>query len=174
MAACLATPIFGIAIGSGMTAAYTAASAVIPAAARGAGFGLLTTASLVGPGGEPDRQRAARRDEHPRGVRPRRRCACRAGRCRGPGDEPRIRVRRWRTPHRREDHFGRTRLLGNAVSRTRHANRHRRGSGACGGSALARTCAAASRRARRRVSDRHVVRAGGRSRRGAPCGDSSR
>ena len=44
----LATPIFGIAIGVGMTAAYTAAATVIPAGARGAGFGLLTTASLVG------------------------------------------------------------------------------------------------------------------------------
>lgn len=44
----LATPLFGIAIGAGMTAAYTAAAHVIPAGARGAGFGLLTTASLVG------------------------------------------------------------------------------------------------------------------------------
>ncbi|HEY7169874.1 MAG TPA: MFS transporter, partial [Vicinamibacterales bacterium] len=44
----LATPLFGAAIGSGMTAAYTAAASVIPAPARGAGFGLLTTASLVG------------------------------------------------------------------------------------------------------------------------------
>ena len=31
-----------------MTAAYTSAASVIPASARGAGFGLLTTASLVG------------------------------------------------------------------------------------------------------------------------------
>ena len=31
-----------------MTAAYTAAAHVIPAGARGTGFGLLTTASLVG------------------------------------------------------------------------------------------------------------------------------
>ncbi len=44
----LTTPLFGIAIGAGMTAAYTAAGSVIPAGARGAGFGLLTTASLVG------------------------------------------------------------------------------------------------------------------------------
>jgi DHA1 family multidrug resistance protein-like MFS transporter len=44
----LATPVFGVAIGSGMTAAYTSAASVIPASARGAGFGLLTTASLVG------------------------------------------------------------------------------------------------------------------------------
>jgi MFS family permease len=35
-------------MGASTTAAYTAASGVIPAAARGAGFGLLTTASLVG------------------------------------------------------------------------------------------------------------------------------
>jgi hypothetical protein len=31
-----------------MTAAYTAAASVIPASVRGSGFGLLTTASLVG------------------------------------------------------------------------------------------------------------------------------
>jgi MFS transporter, DHA1 family, multidrug resistance protein len=41
-------PLFGIAIGAGMTAAYTAAGSVIPASARGSGFGLLTTASLIG------------------------------------------------------------------------------------------------------------------------------
>jgi MFS transporter, DHA1 family, multidrug resistance protein len=44
----LATPLFGIAIGVATTAAYTAASSVMPASARGAGFGLLTTASLAG------------------------------------------------------------------------------------------------------------------------------
>ncbi|MEO6238128.1 MAG: MFS transporter [Vicinamibacterales bacterium] len=44
----LATPLFGLAIGVGTTAAYSAAAAVIPANVRGAGFGLLTTASLVG------------------------------------------------------------------------------------------------------------------------------
>ncbi len=44
----LATPLFGLAIGAGMTASYTAAAEVIPANARGVGFGLLTTASLVG------------------------------------------------------------------------------------------------------------------------------
>ena len=44
----LATPIFGIAIGAGMTAAYTAAAHVIPGTARGAGFGILTGASLIG------------------------------------------------------------------------------------------------------------------------------
>jgi DHA1 family multidrug resistance protein-like MFS transporter len=42
------TPIFGAAIGVATTAAYTAASSVIPGSARGAGFGLLTTASLLG------------------------------------------------------------------------------------------------------------------------------
>ena len=41
-------PLFGVAIGAGMTAAYTAAGSVIPASARGAGFGLLTTSSLIG------------------------------------------------------------------------------------------------------------------------------
>jgi DHA1 family multidrug resistance protein-like MFS transporter len=44
----LATPLFGLAIGVATTAAYTAASAVIPASARGAGFGFLATASLTG------------------------------------------------------------------------------------------------------------------------------
>jgi len=44
----VATPFFGIAIGVATTAAYTAASSVMPASARGAGFGLLTTASLAG------------------------------------------------------------------------------------------------------------------------------
>ena len=44
----VATPIFGLAIGAGMTASYTAAAEVIPPNARGVGFGLLTTASLVG------------------------------------------------------------------------------------------------------------------------------
>jgi MFS transporter, DHA1 family, multidrug resistance protein len=43
-----ATPLFGLAIGVGTTAAYTAAAGVIPANVRGTGFGLLTTASLVG------------------------------------------------------------------------------------------------------------------------------
>lgn len=44
----LPTAVFGIAIGTATTAAYTAASTVIPGSARGTGFGLLTTASLVG------------------------------------------------------------------------------------------------------------------------------
>jgi DHA1 family multidrug resistance protein-like MFS transporter len=42
------TPLFGFAIGTATTAVYTAAGTVIPASARGAGFGLLTTASLTG------------------------------------------------------------------------------------------------------------------------------
>ncbi len=42
------TPVFGLAIGVATTAAYTAASSVMPGSARGAGFGLLTTASLAG------------------------------------------------------------------------------------------------------------------------------
>jgi DHA1 family multidrug resistance protein-like MFS transporter len=44
----VAAPVFGVAIGVATTAAYTAASSVMPATARGAGFGLLTTASLAG------------------------------------------------------------------------------------------------------------------------------
>jgi DHA1 family multidrug resistance protein-like MFS transporter len=44
----LATALFGVAVGAATTAAYTAASSVVPGAARGAGFGLLTTASLAG------------------------------------------------------------------------------------------------------------------------------
>ena len=44
----LPTAIFGVAIGTATTAAYTAASAVFPENARGTGFGVLTTASLAG------------------------------------------------------------------------------------------------------------------------------
>jgi MFS family permease len=44
----LGTPFFGLAIGIATTAAYTSASSVMPATARGTGFGLLTTASLAG------------------------------------------------------------------------------------------------------------------------------
>jgi MFS transporter, DHA1 family, multidrug resistance protein len=43
-----ATALFGVAMGAATTAAYTAASSVIPPSARGAGFGLLTTGSLTG------------------------------------------------------------------------------------------------------------------------------
>jgi MFS family permease len=42
------TALFGVAIGAATTSAYTAASGIIPSGARGAGFGLLTTASLIG------------------------------------------------------------------------------------------------------------------------------
>ena len=42
------TALFGVSSGTAMTAAYTSASAVIPAGATGTGFGLLTTASLAG------------------------------------------------------------------------------------------------------------------------------
>jgi DHA1 family multidrug resistance protein-like MFS transporter len=42
------TVLYGVAAGAAMTAAYTAASGVIPAGAVGTGFGLLTTASLTG------------------------------------------------------------------------------------------------------------------------------
>lgn len=41
------TPLVGLAIGTATTAAYTAAGTVIPASARGAGFGVLSTASLT-------------------------------------------------------------------------------------------------------------------------------
>ena len=44
----VATPVFGAGIGVATTAAYTAAGSVIPPGARGAGFGLLSTASLAG------------------------------------------------------------------------------------------------------------------------------
>jgi DHA1 family multidrug resistance protein-like MFS transporter len=40
--------IFGISLGVATTCAYTAASSIIPSGARGSGFGLLTTASLIG------------------------------------------------------------------------------------------------------------------------------
>ena len=42
-----ATTLFGLAMGTATTTTYTAASSVMPASARGAGFGLLTTASLT-------------------------------------------------------------------------------------------------------------------------------
>jgi DHA1 family multidrug resistance protein-like MFS transporter len=44
----LITPIFGAAIGLAMTCAYATAGSVIPAGAGGTGFGVLTTASLLG------------------------------------------------------------------------------------------------------------------------------
>jgi MFS family permease len=42
------TPLFGIAVGIAMTTAYSSAGRMIPQGAGGAGFGLLTTASLTG------------------------------------------------------------------------------------------------------------------------------
>jgi MFS family permease len=44
----LATPLLGIAVGIAMTTAYSSAGRLIPKGAGGAGFGLLTTASLTG------------------------------------------------------------------------------------------------------------------------------
>jgi MFS family permease len=44
---------FGLGIGAAMTASYSAAGAVIPAGAHGAGFGVLTSASLVGMASSP-------------------------------------------------------------------------------------------------------------------------
>lgn len=44
----VAAAIFGVAIGTGMTAAFAAGGATLPATARSSGFGLLSSASLVG------------------------------------------------------------------------------------------------------------------------------
>jgi MFS transporter, DHA1 family, multidrug resistance protein len=44
----ITTPVFGIAVGVSMTTAYASAGGMIPKGAGGAGFGLLTTASLTG------------------------------------------------------------------------------------------------------------------------------
>jgi MFS transporter, DHA1 family, multidrug resistance protein len=49
----LASLLLGIGIGAAMTAAYTAAGGVIPDGAHGAGFGVLTSASLVGMASSP-------------------------------------------------------------------------------------------------------------------------
>ena len=49
----IGTPLLGFSIGAASTAAYTAAGAVIPAHARGTGFGLLSTGSLVGLASSP-------------------------------------------------------------------------------------------------------------------------
>jgi len=43
-----ATPILGLALGVATTTVYTAASGAMPSGTKGAGFGLLTTASLAG------------------------------------------------------------------------------------------------------------------------------
>jgi len=50
---CLAAMLLGLGIGAAMTASYTAAGSVIPARAHGAGFGVLTSASLVGMASSP-------------------------------------------------------------------------------------------------------------------------
>jgi sugar phosphate permease len=49
----VAAAILGIGIGAAMTAAFSAAGRVIPAGAHGAGFGLLSSASLVGMAASP-------------------------------------------------------------------------------------------------------------------------
>jgi MFS family permease len=41
------TALFGLGLGIATTAAYTAAATAIPSASRGAGFGVLTSASLT-------------------------------------------------------------------------------------------------------------------------------
>jgi len=50
---CTASAIFGIGIGAAMTASFTAAGRVIPPGAHGTGFGVLTSASLVGMASSP-------------------------------------------------------------------------------------------------------------------------
>jgi DHA1 family multidrug resistance protein-like MFS transporter len=52
-AMCAASVLLGIGIGAAMTAAYSAAGSVIPAGAHGTGFGVLTSASLVGMASSP-------------------------------------------------------------------------------------------------------------------------
>jgi len=49
----VASLLFGVGIGAAMTASYSAAGAVIPPGAHGAGFGVLTSASLVGMASSP-------------------------------------------------------------------------------------------------------------------------
>jgi MFS transporter, DHA1 family, multidrug resistance protein len=48
-----ASVVFGLGVGAAMTASYSAAGAVIPPGAHGAGFGVLTSASLVGMASSP-------------------------------------------------------------------------------------------------------------------------
>jgi DHA1 family multidrug resistance protein-like MFS transporter len=48
-----ASVVLGVSIGAAMTAAYSAAGRVIPPRAHGAGFGMLTSASLVGMASSP-------------------------------------------------------------------------------------------------------------------------
>src|SRR5204863_466653 len=49
----VAAVLLGIGVGAAMTAAYSAAASVIPDGAHGAGFGVLTSASLVGMASSP-------------------------------------------------------------------------------------------------------------------------
>jgi len=49
----VASAVLGVGIGAAMTASYSAAGAVIPPGAHGTGFGVLTSASLVGMAGSP-------------------------------------------------------------------------------------------------------------------------
>jgi MFS family permease len=48
-----ASLLLGLGIGAAMTASFSAAGAVIPPGAHGAGFGVLTSASLVGMASSP-------------------------------------------------------------------------------------------------------------------------
>jgi MFS family permease len=48
-----ASALVGVGIGAAMTAAYSAAGSVIPVGAHGTGFGVLTSASLVGMASSP-------------------------------------------------------------------------------------------------------------------------
>ena len=50
---CAASILLGLGIGAAMTASFSAAGAVIPPGAHGAGFGVLTSASLVGMASSP-------------------------------------------------------------------------------------------------------------------------
>jgi MFS family permease len=45
--------LFGVGSGTAMTAVYTTAGGLIPRVAQGAGFGLLTSASLIGVAASP-------------------------------------------------------------------------------------------------------------------------
>ena len=70
----VASAVFGLGIGAAMTASYSEAGSVIPVGAHGAGFGVLTSASLIGMAASPFVAGAARWDEHPGSVL-RRSCA---------------------------------------------------------------------------------------------------
>jgi DHA1 family multidrug resistance protein-like MFS transporter len=48
LAIAVGSAVLGVGVGAAMTAAYTAAGSVIPAGAHGTGFGVLTSASLIG------------------------------------------------------------------------------------------------------------------------------